>query len=133
MKRKIVVLLALILIAAGVYYWQARPTRLVAQEVSPDQLRQMIQTQDGFFVYFHSPACPNCVKAEPLIAKAVQLSKVNLVQLNVQKYPDAKTEFLVPGIPSVFYYHNHKLGQGITGALAGYQDYMSFFQKAIGS
>ncbi|MDR3600738.1 MAG: thioredoxin family protein [Desulfosporosinus sp.] len=135
MMKKLWVLLAVLVVAFGVgaYFWYVQPVQLNAKAVTPQELKQMITQDDNFFVYFHSPICPKCVKAEPLIAKAVQLTKVRMVALDVQAYPDTKTELLVPGTPTIFYYKNHKLAKGITGVLATYQEYVSLFRDAAGT
>ena len=136
MKKKIglsVLALALALVG-GIYYWAAHSahtsTNLSAPSITPEELKQMIAQNDNFFVYFYSPTCPNCIKAEPLIAKAVQSSKVTLVELNVKAHPEAKAEFQVPGTPTLYYYSDHKLAKGVTGAGVSYQVYLDFFRKA---
>ena len=133
--KKILAILAVLLVALGVgaYFWQAQPVQLNAKEVSFQELNQMITQDNNFFVYFYSPTCPECTKAKPFIAKAVQLSKVRMVALNLKEYPDAKAQLLVPGTPTIFYYHNHKLAKGVTGALSSYQEYVSLFKDAVGT
>lgn len=130
-KRLLILVLLVVAIGAGTYIWRAQTTHLDAKDVTPQELKQMIEQDDNFFVYFYAPICPNCIKAKPYIAQAVQLSKVRMVALDVLKYPDIKTELQVPGTPSIYYYKNHKLTKGITGALANAQGYVDFFRNAL--
>ncbi|MDP4125851.1 MAG: thioredoxin family protein [Bacillota bacterium] len=131
--KKILVLLAVILVALsfGIYYYQAQSGKINAKEVTPEELRQMIEQDNNFFVYYYSPTCPDCVKVEPLVAKAVQLSNIKMVAMNLKEYPDTKAEQQVPGTPTIFFYRNHKVVKGVTGALSSYQEYVNLFKEAI--
>jgi len=137
--KKVLALLAVLVVALGVggYVWKVhsiptQPAQLNAKEITDQELKQMIAQDDNFFVYFYSPTCPKCAKAEPLIAKAVQVSQVRMVALNLLQYPAIKADLLVPGTPTIYYYKNHKLVKGVTGDLASYQEYVSLFKDAVG-
>ncbi|KLU60079.1 thioredoxin [Peptococcaceae bacterium CEB3] len=133
MKKTIIAIPAVIVIlVAAVFFWPRQPARtsagLPVQAITPPGLKQKIAEDNDFFIYFYSPTCPKCLSAEPLIAKALQAHPVKLFELNVKAYPDAKTEFQVPGTPTLYHYVDHKLAKGITGAGISYQVYLDFFR-----
>lgn len=148
--KKILILLSVLVVVLGIGMYlrqdqpvklnpkevtpsQAQPIKLDAKEVTPQELKQMIDQDNNFFVYFYSPTCPKCAEAEPFIAQAVQISKVRMVALNVKEYPDTKAELQVPGTPTIYYYQNHKVAKGVTGALSSAQDYVNLFKDATGT
>lgn len=129
MKKLFAAILILgVLLSAGIYWWQSRPGRHVqAREVSPQELRQMIQDENDFYVYFYSPTCKDCIKSDPKLAEALRSVQVTIVRLDVKKYEEAKEEFQVPGTPSIFYYKDHKLLRGISGGYDTAAEYLDFF------
>ncbi|CAA7600961.1 Thioredoxin-like fold [Acididesulfobacillus acetoxydans] len=133
MKKTVFIIPAVILIlVAAVFFWPRQTTHasagLPVQAITPAGLKQKIAQDNDFFIYFYSPTCPKCLKAEPLIAKALRSSPVKLFELNVKAYPDAKAEFQVPGTPTLYHYIDHRLAKGITGAGISYQVYLDFFR-----
>lgn len=118
-------------VSTAIFIWQSQTSlKLNAQDVSPPELQQMIEEDNDFFVYFYSPTCPECIEAEPKVAKAVQLAKVKIVKLDVKKYEDFAKQLDIPGTPTILYYNRHKIVTGITGVYATYREYIDFFQEA---
>lgn len=117
-----------IVFTAFIYYWQSRSAAVDIKEIAPQELRQMIESDNDFFVYFYSPACKECIKSASDLVKAINETKIKIVKLDLKKYPGAKKEWQIPGTPSLYYFDNHKLVKGISGASTE-QEYIKFFRE----
>ncbi|MCL6478225.1 MAG: thioredoxin family protein [Peptococcaceae bacterium] len=112
-----------------IIFWRQSQTGLPAGEVDPQELKRMVAQGGDFFVYFYSPACPDCKKAEPKIARAVEVAGVKMVKLNVDEYKDIKNELQIAGTPTIYHYRDQKLVSGITGDFPDGQKYVEYFLK----
>lgn len=131
MKKLFIGIFAIgIAISLSIFLWQQKSGTLRAQEINPQQLKQMIEQGDDFYVYFYSPACPDCIKAEPKIVKAEEITRIKIVKLDIDKYQNIKTELQIPGTPTIYHYKDKKLVSGITGDYPAFEDYVEYFKKA---
>ncbi|HHT64120.1 MAG: thioredoxin family protein [Bacillota bacterium] len=133
-KIFLIIFLAGICLSGAVYFWQTRSSQsLQAVEVSPERLMQRIERGDSFYVYFYSPACEDCIKSEPKLAQAVKNTSVEILRLDLRKHENIQVQLEVPGTPSIFFYREGKLVQGITGAYETVGEYERFFRETGGA
>lgn len=129
-KMFLSLLIAGICLSSALFWYQSRPALQVqAPELTPPELRQLIQTRNDFYVYFYSPACKDCIKSTPYLVEALRTVKIVLYKMDVKKYEAAKAEFEVPGTPSLFYYQNRKVQRGISGGFQTAGEYLDFFRQ----
>ncbi|MDR3542114.1 MAG: protein disulfide isomerase family protein [Desulfosporosinus sp.] len=133
-KIFLIILIIGICISSGIYLWQSRAFKTVeVPDITPNQLQQMIENGDNFYVYFYSPICEECIKSEPKLIQAVQELRVkNIVKVDVQKYEYLRQDLQIQGTPSIFVYSNHKLTKGITGGFKTVEEYKNFFRETVG-
>ena len=134
-KIFLIILIMGICLSSGIYLWQSRTYKTVqVPDITPNQLQQMIDNGDNFYVYFYSPICEECIKSEPMLIEAVkELMTKNIVKVDVQKFDYLRKDLQIQGTPSVFVYSNHKIIKGITGGFKTVEEYKRFFRETGGT
>lgn len=130
-KTFYIVFIAGICLSIGIYFWQSREFRTgEVPDVTPNQMQQMLEKDESFYVYFYSPTCVACIKSEPLLIQAVkELMIKNIVKIDLQKFEYLRKDLQIQGTPSIFAYSNRKMIRGITGGLKTVEEYKKFFRE----
>lgn len=124
-----------ICLSTGIYLWQSRMFETVqVPDVSPNELQQMIDNGENFYVYFYSPTCEECIRSEPKLIQGVkELMIKNIVKVDVQKFEYLRKDLQIPGTPTIYVYSNHKIIKGITGGFKTVEEYKNFFRETGGT
>lgn len=129
------ILIVGICLSIGIYLWQSRIFKTEQiPDITSNQLQQMTDNGENFYVYFYSPTCEECIKSEPKLVQAVkELMIKNVVKVDVQRFDFLRKDLQIQGTPSIFVYNNHKLIKGITGGLKTVEEYKNFFRETGGT
>jgi thiol-disulfide isomerase/thioredoxin len=126
-KVLVIIFLTGILISSCIYYWQTQQVAYIKdKEISSEEFYSLL-SQRSFYVYFYSPTCGDCRKAEPKITEAVKELDINFVKLNIDQYPEIFEEYELPGIPAILLIEKGEVINGIVGVLEDTQGYIDFF------
>jgi len=136
-KLFIIIFAAGLLLSTGIYVWQSgQRTYLEDKDVSADSFYRLLEEKDLFYVYFYSPTCSECLKAEPKIIEAVKKIKVNLYKLNISEnrevYDTYKQQHNLPGVPVVLRFEQGQVTGGRAGSPNSADVYIQFFSETGG-
>lgn len=134
-KIFLIILIVGICLSIGIYLWQSRIFKTVqVPDITSNQLQQMIENGENFYVYFYSPTCEECIKSEPKLIQAVKVLMIkNIVKVDVQRFEYLLKDLQIQGTPSIFVYNNHKMIKGITGGFKTVEEYKNFFRETGGT
>ena len=134
-KAFIIIFIVGICLSLGIYIWQSRMFKTAqVPDITPNQLQQMIDDGENFYVYFYSPTCVQCIESEPKLIQAVgELRLKKIVKVDLQRFEYLRKDLQIQGTPSIFVYRNHKMIKGITGGFKTADEYKNFFRETGGT
>lgn len=95
---------------------------------TPAEVEEIIQSEEGEFVYFWSPTCVHCQAATPLLTDALDNIDGEVTQLNVLEYDEAWQTYNIEATPTLVYFKDGKEVErleGNPGSADGFEEFMT--------
>ena len=99
-------------------------------QIVPEDLKARIDSGEPTTVYFFSPTCIHCIQTTPILAPLAEEMDVDMVQLNLDEFPDTGGTYGIQTTPTLVYFENGEFVDGIGGAAAE-NDYEDFFNRTV--
>jgi thioredoxin-like negative regulator of GroEL len=100
------------------------------KDISKEELKQKIKSQEEFIAYYYQPACQYCKKAAPDINRMSQKHDRTIYRIDIstQVNQSAFQDFNIPGTPVVVAYNKGQEVERIEGAVSA-ATYDGFFAR----
>ncbi|MCW9134290.1 thioredoxin family protein [Bacillus paramycoides] len=100
------------------------------KDISKEELKQKIESQDEFIAYYYQPACQYCKKAAPDINSMSQKHDRTIYRIDIStpENQSAFQDFNIPGTPVVVAYNNGQEAERLEGAVSA-ATYDGFFAR----
>ncbi|MGI6164184.1 MAG: thioredoxin family protein [Bacillota bacterium] len=126
--RWVVVVILLVAIASGIWYWNLARTRnlglgdVVIEDIAPDGMSKYIPGSKPVILEFYTKSCPYCVKIEPELKeiKAKYGDKVLVLKMNAEVFPQEASRYEIRGVPTLVFLDQAGKPQATA---AGYRDF----------
>lgn len=100
------------------------------KDISKEELKQKIESQDEFIAYYYQPACQYCKKAAPDINSMSQKHDRTIYRIDIStpENQSAFQDFNIPGTPVVVAYNKGQEAERLEGAVSA-ATYDGFFAR----
>ncbi|MGI8314502.1 thioredoxin family protein [Halobacillus mangrovi] len=84
-------------------------------QVTPDELKEQINSGEPTTVYFYSPTCIHCQRTTPVVVPMVQELGIDMKKLNLLEFESLWNEYEIEGTPTIVHYENGEETARISG------------------
>lgn len=105
---------------------------LYQNQMTPDELAEMLENEEDVTVYYYSPICVYCLKTTPVLVPLaeemdVDLKKINLLEFGTNSF---KKAYNITGTPTLVHYKNGKEVDRVNGEQPK-SLFKSFFEEYV--
>lgn len=105
---------------------------LYQNQMTPDELAEMLENEEDVTVYYYSPICVYCLKTTPVLVPLaeemdVDLKKINLLEFGTNSF---KKAYNITGTPTLVHYKNGKEIDRVNGEQPK-SLFKSFFEEYV--
>ena len=98
--------------------------------ILPEDLEAKIEAGEGVFAYLFSPLCSYCVQFTPKLMDVAEEKGIQIDQLNVEEFQNAKATYNLEATPTLIYFED---GKEVTRLVGDYsKDEVRQFFEGVG-